>query len=156
MGGKQQRLVPEGDSCCDRRFMWPVVVFVTCDPAETPSHTHTRVHTTIFAAGSKKAAESHRGGAYGRAGGQASLLSDDENEPSRPSGGYGALGRGGAAYGSSNSLRSQDRASDGGVGGAASTSGFSGFEDATEGMPRPQSKCVVHHHQFVQFVRSRH
>ena len=30
-------------------------------------------------AGSKKAAESHRGGAYGRAGGQASLLSDDEN-----------------------------------------------------------------------------
>lgn len=30
-------------------------------------------------AGSRKAAESHRGGAYGRAGGQASLLSDDEN-----------------------------------------------------------------------------
>lgn len=43
------------------------------------------------------------------------------------------MGRGGAAYDSSNSLRSQDRGSDGGMGGAASTSGFSGFEDATEG-----------------------
>lgn len=87
------------------------------------SHTH--------AAGSKKAAESHRGGAYGRAGGSAALLSDDEEE-GRP--GYGALGgRGSTAYGSSNSLRSQDRASDGGHGGPASTSGFSGFEDATEG-----------------------
>lgn len=82
--------------------------------------------------GSKKAAESHRGGAYGRAGGQASLLSEDESDGSRPSGGYGSMGRGGAAYGSSNSLRSQDRASDSGVGGPASTSGFSGFEDATE------------------------
>jgi len=59
------------------------------------------------------------------------LLSDDEEE-GRP--GYGALGRGSTAYGSSNSLRSQDRASDGGHGGPASTSGFSGFEDATEGM----------------------
>ena len=82
-------------------------------------------------AGSKKAAESHRGGTYGRAGGSAVLLSDDEEE-GRP--GYGALGRGSTAYGSSNSLRSQDRASDGGHGGPASTSGFSGFEDATEGM----------------------
>ncbi|DBB12132.1 hypothetical protein WJX82_005961 [Trebouxia sp. C0006] len=79
--------------------------------------------------GSKKAAESHRGGTYGRAGGSAALLSDDEEE-GRP--GYGALGRGSTAYGSSNSLRSQDRASDGGHGGPASTSGFSGFEDATE------------------------
>ncbi len=85
-------------------------------------------------AGSKKAAESHRGGAYGRAGGSPALLSDDESDGGRPSG-YGGLGRGGAAYGSSNSLRSQDRASDGGMGGAASTSGFSGFEDATEGKP---------------------
>ena len=59
------------------------------------------------------------------------MLSDDEEE-GRP--GYGALGRGSTAYGSSNSLRSQDRASDGGHGGPASTSGFSGFEDATEGM----------------------
>lgn len=83
--------------------------------------------------GSKKAADSHRGGAYGRAGGQASLLSDDEDEGPRGSG-YGSFGgsRGVAAYGSSNSLRSQDRASDSGLGGAASTSGFSGFEDAHE------------------------
>ena len=53
------------------------------------------------------------------------------------------MGRGGAAYGSSNSLRSQDRASDGGMGGPPSTSGFSGFEDATEGELQTGSKCVV-------------
>ena len=99
-------------------------------------------------AGSKKAAESHRGGAFGRAGGQASLLSDDEGEGRRPSGGYAPMGRGGAAYDSSNSLRSQDRASDGGMGGAASTSGFSGFEDATEGkaaLPRISFMHMIMH-----------
>ena len=54
------------------------------------------------------------------------------------------MGRGGAAYDSSNSLRSQDRASDGGMGGAASTSGFSGFEDATEGRNAHPCICSMH------------
>ena len=83
------------------------------------------------------------------------------------------MGRGGAAYGSSSSLRSQDRASDGGMGGAASTSGFSGFEDATEGrtcLNGPQSICALYEHLssfgratkvqalvvFKQPLRSRH
>lgn len=104
-------------------------------------------------AGSKKAAESHRGGAFGRGGGQASLLSDDEGESRRPSGGYASMGRGGAAYDSSNSLRSQDRASDGGMGGAASTSGFSGFEDATEGRIGP---CMLVINVYVSCMCSLH
>ena len=46
--------------------------------------------------------------------------------------GYAGFGGGGSrgGFGSSNSLRSQDRGSDGGH---ASTSGFSGFEDAHDG-----------------------
>ena len=58
------------------------------------------------------------------------------------------MGRGGAAYDSSNSLRSQDRASDGGMGGAASTSGFSGFEDAAEG--RNALPCIYTFHSCIR------
>eukprot|EP00891_Asterochloris_glomerata_P006536 jgi/Astpho2/6536/Aster-07320 len=75
--------------------------------------------------GAKKAADSHRVGAFGNRGGQASLLETDEADPNHATGrgndSYGEqLNKG---YGSQSSFRSADR---------ASSSGFAGFEEAEE------------------------